>query len=578
MRLSRTIFKTPPIPLSAAILSAAAAFGILLRFLYARHIALDPALNLSLPGTDPFLFDMLAKNLASADPLPIQSPLNPVTAHFIGIIYRLFGAHPLPLYLIFAALGAISAFALAVTGSLLFGWPSGALAGVALLYYRMNFFYDAVIDGTALSQFLMIMSLFFFILYAKRERTASYALFLIFSLALCLSRSFYWLLIIPAIIVCLARFKQWKKTSLITINCCFALLAALGFQQMRSADGYAHKFGVHFYIGNRAGASGLMEEIPGIASTSEGFARDAILKAHEESGATGKLNFYWIRKTFQSYRGQPLAWAFLTLKKLSYLVNNYEPHNISSVYFYEKHSPLKRLPRLDFSVLFSLAAGGITMAFAQKHKSGRILLIPTVFLTIMALSVFICSRYRMPLIPFLCLYAGFAAERVAFFLKSNRRAALAALILIMISAALLSRHPVEALQKKDDISFWEMESLKAWEYRAAANGLREQFLSWDRLEPGQRILLTQKLEQHMMPFEFTKSYALALPLAQNDAAARDLLLSSRARFEERCFNFQRAFEIWRELERSPALAAQALEKTKELTIIGPLLDKNFIKK
>ncbi len=578
MRLSRTIFKTPPIPLSAAILSAAAAFGILLRFLYARHIALDPALNLSLPGTDPFLFDMLAKNLASADPLPIQSPLNPVTAHFIGIIYRLFGAHPPPLYLTFATLGVISAFALAAAGSLLFGWQAGTLAGILLIYYHMNFFYDTVIDGTALSQFLLIMSLFFFVLYAKKKRTASYALFLVFSLALCLSRPFYWFLTAPSIIFCLGHFRQWKKTSLIIVNCFFMLLTALGVQRMHSADGYAHKFGIHFYIGNRAGASGLMEGIPGIASTSEGFARDAILKAHEESGATGKLNFYWIKKTLQSYRGQPLSWAFLTLKKLSYLVNNYEPHNISSVYFYEKHSPLKRLPRLDFSVLFSLASGGIAMALAQKHKNGRILLFPTVFLTVMALSVFICSRYRMPLIPFLCLYAGFAAERVVFFLKNNRHASLTALLLIMLSAALLSRRPVEAFQKKDDILFWETESLKAWDYHAAANGLREQFLSWDRLEPGQRILLTQKLEQHMMPFEFTKSYALALPLAQNDAAARELLLASRARFEERCFNFQRAFEIWRELERSPAWEDQAQEKTRELAIIGPLLDENFIKK
>ncbi len=563
------------VPSATGLLLALALLGILLRLAYVWEVGHHPLLNLALPGTDQFIYDLMAQNLNAAHPLSIQTPVNLITVHFVRFVYHVFGTNPFSLYMAFFALSMISVIFLSVAGGLLFGWHSGLLAGILLIYYRMNFFYDAIIDGTALSQCLLIMTLSLYVMYVKKQKTFLYGLFLIFSLLLCLSRIFYWFLIIPTIVGCIIHLKQWQKPALKAANIVFVILAALCFYQFHSADGYSHKFGVHFYIGNRAGSIGLMDSIPGIPSTSEGLAKDTILQAYAETGSRDHLNRYWIKKTFESYRQTQDSWPDLILKKLSYLTNNYETHNISSVYYYEKHSHLKYYPRLNFAVLLSLAAGGIALVFFRHHRGGKLLLLAVLFLLVMILSIFICSRYRMPLVPLLCLYAGFGIDQLLTVFKEKKYKTSAAVILIALITLLWANHPIQILQKETDIQTWEMESQKAWFHSADTAALRQQYKSWDNLTDHQKILLTMQLEKSMMPSEFNEAYQAIFPSVPAGTTSRNLLLSLRARFEEENFNFQEALKIWEQLAQDPLWSARAQEKIKEIKIAGPLLDKNF---
>lgn len=560
------------IPWAIALLLSAAAFGISLRLFYVWQIGLHPVLNLSLPDTDPFMFDLMAKNINSSEPLAIQSPINPITVYFIGLVYRLFGTSPLSLYLTFFILSMISTAFLMLAGRALFGWRAGLLAGTFFVYYRMNFFYDALLDGTALSQFLLIMTLSLGILYVKKHNAFLYTGFLGFALLLCLSRVFYWFLIIPLILLCAVRFQQYKKPSLLLFNALFAVLAAISFFQFHSADRYSHKFGVHFYIGNHAGASGLMESIPGIPSTSEGFAKDTILAACAETGRRDHLNWYWIKKTIGSYRQTSASWPGLLLKKLSYLTNAYEPHNISSVYFYEKYSRLKYFPRLNFGALVSLAAAGVFMILLKRHRGGKLLLVPFVFLLMTTLSIFIASRYRMPLVPFLCLFAGFGLEQAAFLLRQKNYKAFSFLLVIIAAVWLWSGRPAGLFQKENDIQAWETESFKAWDYAATVKALREQFKNWNSLDSKQRLFLTAEFEKYRMTAEFDKAYTDLLPSVENDPASRGLLLALRARFEEKNFNLHEALRIWKKLESDPFWGAPAQKKIQDIEIITHVLN------
>lgn len=557
------------------IFSAVFLAGIISRFVYVLEIGLHPFLNNPLPKTDLFVYDILAKNFIHPNPIEMGSTIYLTTVGYIALIYRLFGEGHLPVYIMNFFLSMISVCFLIAIGRNIFGRVAGIATGLVFLFYRMNFFYDGLKCGTALSQFLLIASLFSFVMLVKHKKIYFYMLFLLFGLLSCLMRIFYWFIFIPLTIYCIVRFKQWRRPWLIVVNCLFIILSIWLFQCTQVSDGYGQRFGVHFYIGNHAEANGLLQSIPGIPSTGEGFAKDSILKAYEESGSKDDLEGYWIRKAVGSYQNQYGEWLRVLMKKFSYLTNNFEVHNHSSVYYYEKYTNLKYFPRMNFSFLFSLSLVGMFLVFFSKHKDGRILFVLMGLLLAMVLSIFITARYRMPLIPFLCLYAGFAVQEFFVFIKGKNYWKVGWCILLIVVGMLWSSHSISSSSKDRDIAFWEMEKRRAHNYYYNVERLRQKYQEWDHLNYYQKVLLTRDLQDWDMPHEFVEAYDMVFPLAKGDRRNRNILLMHRAKFEESNFKFQKAMRIWRILAQDDDWESMAKEKIKEIEIIGPFLDKSF---
>jgi len=549
--------------------------GMVLRFVYIWDVGHQAYLNLPLPKSDLFTHDLLARNLLAPQPLEIKTPAYPLTVGYLGMIYRLFGVADFPFYAANFLLSMISVVMLAAIGRNIFGLTSGLLAGLALVFYRMDFFYDGLKDGTALSQFLLIAAVFAFVRLQQKRNLLSYCAFLLFALLSCLIRVFYWFMAVPAIVYCLIKFRQWRRPVFVIVNILFALAAVWSFANFRSADGFQHKFGVHFYIGNRAGALGLLEKVPGISLNADGFARETILQAYAETGRAKQLNRYWIQKTFDSYRQSGHSWFEVVARKMVYLTNNFEPHNLSSIYFYEKYTGLKYFPRLDFAVIFALALAGMVMVLLRRHRAGAALFLPTAFLAVMILSVFICSRYRMPLVPFLCLYAGFGLRELIAVIRGKEFLRSGMLIMVVLTGLLWANQPVRFFNQERDIRFWEDEARRAERYYTQAADLRRQYENWENLSYSKKIALTIALEKQSMPQEFVAAYAKVLPLTEGSRVARNMLLRQRAQLEESSFNFKKALAIWEELAADSYWRPEARRKIAEIKIIGPLLDKDF---
>lgn len=551
--------------------------GCVLRFVYVWEVGHHPFLNLALPKTDLFTHDLMAKNAIHPKPFEMSASVYPITINYIALIYRLFGTGSFPVYLINFLLSMAGAGLLVLTGKNIFNWCSGILAGLGMIFYRMNFFYDGLKDGTALSQFLLIATLFCFVMFIRKGEKRFYIWFLVFALLSCSIRIFYWLMIIPAIIFCFIRFRQWRQPFLIALNIFFVVVALWSFFYFRGADGFRHKFAVHFYIGNHAKSIGLLQDIPGIPSSAEGFAKGTILKAYAESGSADHIDRYWIKKTFESYRHGYGEWLSLIGKKLSYLTNNFEPHNLSSIYYYEKYTRLKYFPRFNFAVIFSLAMAGIFLVFVKRHKAGMALFLPVVFLMAMILSIFICSRYRMPLIPFFCLYAGFGVDQLLCFVHQKKYFWMAGIVLVLIAAVIWAKLPIRFFSAERDIVFWEKDSERARQYYGVVDRLRREYKEWATMDYTKKIFLTIQMEMFSMPHEFLEAFDKIFPLTGNDSESRNALLRQRAQFEESHFNFYKALVIWQQLENDPVSQPLARQKIQELKIIGPLLDKNFLR-
>lgn len=548
-------------------------YGIICRYLYVLDVASRPFFDIDLSKTDVFIYDLKAKNTLREDPLDLKMATYPIFIQFMSFIYRSFGTDPLAFYTVQYLLSMISVFLLAWTGALLFGTIPGLISGVLLLFYKMNYVYDAIKLHTALSQFLLITALFFFVINLYKPSWRYYLGYLVYGILLCLLRIFFWILFIPGAIYGFIKNKYWKRPFYIFIFFIFIIASFLLYNYFKTTDPYGQKFGIHFLIGNNAYANGLLMVPIGICPNSESFAKAPVLLAHQQTGSIKNITKFWILKTFESYKNKKnpvLTYLKLLGRKINILVNNMEYHNNINVYYMEKKTILKDLPRLDYIVILSFTLVGILYSLRHK-KSASFLLVPMGVITLMILSIFLCARYRMPLIPFLCLFAGYGITNFAKNLKGRQYFRIG-LVLIIISFSFRWAHiKLPYFDLNEQMEIWkDRERLKNSFIKERQESLAI-LKDWDHLSPERAVLLTDRLGRLNLFYEFFNVYDKAFTLAGKNNVFRLLLLKRKAKVYEEMFNFHKAKKVWEILREYPGYATMANKKIKQLSVLESVL-------
>lgn len=117
-----------------------------------------------------------------------------------------------------------------------------------------------------------------------------------------------------------------------------------------------------------------------------------------------KFNRFWRRKTYEYIRENPGAWMTLLLKKIYYLLNNYEQYNNKTFSFHKNLSPILRYNPLGFGLILILA---VSVLIAAKRDNYQFLLLQTiVFLSGGILLFYVSGRFRMLLVPPLLVFAA----------------------------------------------------------------------------------------------------------------------------------------------------------------------------
>jgi 4-amino-4-deoxy-L-arabinose transferase-like glycosyltransferase len=549
--------------------------GLIFRLAFVWEVGQHPSLNIYLAQTDMFNYDLMARDLLRQDPLGLRMIGYPLFIHYLKFFYQTFGTSPLSFYIHNYILSVLSIFLLYRIGAVHWGRSAGALAALIFIFYKMNYLYDALRIHTALSQFLIIASLYFFCRFRKNDTVISYVGFVGAGILLSFIRIFFGFLVLIGIGYLFIDKQHWKSKTYCLLNIAFCILSIIGFNRLHSTDTYRHKFGVHFYIGNHADTSGVFTPIRGVRTHAQGFAQDTILKAYEETGSIENINTYWLKKTVDSYKNSPLAVLRVLIKKINLFVNSYEPHNNASIYFYETNTALKYFPRIGYTVIFTLALIGMFATLLYKLE-GRYLILPIILLSAMILSVFFCSRYRMPTIPFLCLFAGLGINQIVQFIKGRDYRSL---IVMGVLAGLLfswSYHKTPILDKDQDILFWEKRDaarILTNQKRQAALG---DYRNWQKLDPGVKITLAGRLGEVGLVHEFFDVYGEAYQLAKTMNARKRLiyLMSVKASLYEESFQLQKSLKVWQELAKVKQIEKIARQKIKTLEIAASVLDPN----
>ena len=405
------------------------------------------------PIMDELYHDRWAQQIAAGDWMGSESFFRaPLYIYMLALIYKIFGhSFFIPrLFQIF--LGSLSCVLTYLIAKKLFNRTIGVLSGIIASLYGVLVLYDARLLLDSLTVFLDLVLVGLLILTAEKPKLINW-LFCGIVLGLSAITRPNILIFVPFILIWMFFWFQKKssvkKVLLRWAFLCLGVLLMVAPVTLRNylADGdfvlISWQGGYNFYLGNNPQASGWSATAAHIDPTWWGGYDDAIRLAEEETGRKLKpsqISDFWLKKGMDFIVSQPGSWLKLMGKKISYFWKGYEIGNNENEYLYTNLSSLlnllmgKRILYIPFGLVGPLSLWGLVIGL----KKWRRFLLLYLFILSYSASVilfFVCSRYRIPVIPFLIMFASFSLWWI--FQKIKHKEILQAFIFLVVLIILL---------------------------------------------------------------------------------------------------------------------------------------------
>ena len=406
------------------------AFAFALRL--AHVLAMRQSPYFDHPLVDAFTFHQAARSIAAGEGHPDkifwQPPGYP---YFLGLIYWAAGGVSfLAPRLVQAALGAFAALLTGWIGAKEFGRAVGLTAGLAVALYGTLIYFDGELLGVSLTVALQLGAVALALLARGAERPpllwlAAGAVAGFASLVTATS------LVLVGIFAAFARrLAPW---------CLLGAMLAIAPATIRNlARGgelipISWNGGVNLYIGNNPRYDEIVAVRPDIRwkdLTAEPVRHGIWSK--------GGASNYFVRKVTEWARRDPVAFLRLQLRKVRLLLGGDEIFRNQAIYPARAYSPvlwalLWKAPGIafPFGVLVPLSLLGLGIAWKRAPLLAWIIVI----YALANVAFFITARYRVPLVPYLAM---FAARGVQWFLVDAKRPARAAAVAGLVGVYTLS--------------------------------------------------------------------------------------------------------------------------------------------
>jgi hypothetical protein len=175
----------------------------------------------------------------------------------------------------------------------------------------------------------------------------------------------------------------------------------------------------NFWAGNRPGANGRYFEQrihlvgSGLAEGANPARVESEILYRGETGDKGPLDFervneFWKNKTISSIRADPRSWLELMACKVYYLFNNFEQYNNKTFAVEKSLAPALRWNPLGWGLTFTAAVAGLVYVglAGRGLLTGRLIFPVGVSYGVGVIIFFVSDRFRLPLLPLLCVCAG----------------------------------------------------------------------------------------------------------------------------------------------------------------------------
>ncbi|MEO0127918.1 MAG: glycosyltransferase family 39 protein, partial [candidate division WOR-3 bacterium] len=198
--------------------------------------------------------------------------------------------------------------------------------------------------------------------------------------------------------------------------------------------------GINFYIGNNP-------DINKTVSIQPGYQWDSLMTTayiSEKISNFSEMQNYWYKKALQFIINNPLKWANITIKKAILFFNAWEFPRNTDEEFFNNYSIISKFPFLKSNLLFPISfAGLIFVIFSLKNAKQKEVIVLIILISLgyafTIILIFITSRYRLPIIPFFCLFAGYLIIKLIESLKQKKLKSVFKIIIFFIMLVLFTQ-------------------------------------------------------------------------------------------------------------------------------------------
>ncbi len=411
-----------------------------------------------------FKYPYFAEKLANGESIGTRlADLSPVYLYLTALFRWLTPFDWNVLKLFQAVIGAINCWLTAELARQVFkSRPIGILAGLGLAAYGNLIILETTLEPTVFVILFNLLALLCLYRYADAQKLSpKYARsgWLLFSalftgISVLTKPSF--LLFIPLAIVWITILERHRLTAgklllriFIFPVIVFSIVGTITARNYLLLDDIilvTADAGKVFYHGNAAQSTalkwaglpdqGFIEEKSDEPDYAHVAFRDFASKMAGKKLHPSEASKFWTRKTLSDITADPGLYFRRQLEKLLFFFSDYELHYIASAYTEYRNS--RSLPFVRFSWIVALGVMGMLVSTGQFTRLLPVYGMVLLYLTSSLIFV-VQSRYRIPVAPYLCLFAAYALSRIYHLAKSKRYPAAAIAITGSVAMVIASQ-------------------------------------------------------------------------------------------------------------------------------------------
>jgi len=425
--------------LAALLAILAVAFG--LRLLHFFEIERnDPFFTL--PAVDGQLYH--AQALALSEGRGLDTPvliLGPAYPFFMAALYWLVGPSLYALKVVQVVIGTLDCLLVWWLGRLCFDRATSLVAAAVTAVYGMLIFYGGTVMIVNLMVPAVLGSAIAVTLALRRPTFLRWALAgLVVSFAI-LARQTMLLFVFPVVPwlfwALRERASLARRTALAAVFGAAVLLPILPFTIRNYVVGGERVLlnstgGIAIYMGNSEWADGtwVPPDLGMRVDSPIAMQRAFTAVAERETGRklkTTEVSAFWTRRAIETITSDPRRWLALEWRKFVLFWNAREVWNNHSIDIARDFSWVLRLPLVTFGAIAPFALVGLALTLGRWRELFALHAVIAVYFGT-ALIFAVLSRYRIPTVPVLFLFAAYAVTRAVAWARERRFAPLAAAV------------------------------------------------------------------------------------------------------------------------------------------------------
>lgn len=380
------------------------------------------------PRLDALFHDRWAQTVASGDVVGdkvfFRAPAYP---YFLGALYAIFGHNYVVPRVAQQLIGAVGLVLLYLLARRMFGIPVAVVASILCSFYAVLVYFE----GELLFESLLVFACMVWLLMVRTHEGTSFRrsffLGIVYGIICCIRPPF--LAIAPFLFLGLAWRYIKSGTRLLAVRTILALslgcllvilpIAIRNYVVGRDIVLIASQGGINFYIGNNPGANGHSSMMPesGGASWENRDQTYIVEKALGHAPSPSEESWFWYQRGLQFLIQHPTQYLSLLVKKLYLFWNWYEIPNNQSFSSFTKYSTLLRILPVGFWMVGPLGLMGMIMAWRKKREYFSIAFV--ILYTSVIVLFFVCDRFRLPVVPVLCIFAAYALVSILGIIKER---------------------------------------------------------------------------------------------------------------------------------------------------------------